>query len=73
MNIDVIGALRFEIRGSQAEWAKANGLSAAYVNDILNGRRSPGPKLLSILGLEKTVTYSPIKPHPKPNKDKTDE
>lgn len=43
--------------GSQALWAKDNGLSTAYVNDVLHGRREPGGKLLAALGLERVVLY----------------
>ena len=32
--------------GSQVAWAKAHDLGAAYVSDVLNGRREPGAKIL---------------------------
>lgn len=37
--------------GSQAAWAKANGLRAQYVSDVLHERREPSPKLARALGL----------------------
>ncbi len=43
--------------GGQAKWAKANGLSAAYVNDVLHGRRDPGDSICAPLGLRRQVTY----------------
>lgn len=37
--------------------AKELGISAPYLSDIMNGNRSPGPKVLKALGLEReTVT-----------------
>jgi len=43
--------------GSQAAWAKATGLSPAYVSDVIAGRREPGAKLLDALSVERIVTY----------------
>ncbi|HDZ73185.1 MAG TPA: hypothetical protein ENH55_10480 [Aurantimonas coralicida] len=59
---DVINLLRDECRqeGSQMAWAAANGVSDAYVSDVLLGRRDPGQSILEGLGLEKVVTYAPI-------------
>jgi hypothetical protein len=48
---------RCDEAGGQKAWAKANGVSAAYVCDVLNGRREPGDGILRPLGLEKVVTY----------------
>ena len=47
--------------GGQSNWAKANGVSTAYVNDILQGRREPGKKVLDVLGFEKRVYYAPLR------------
>ena len=61
-NWDVIDILRDDITASidgQAAWARAHKVSAAYVNDVLNGRRDPGPKILDAIGFEKVVTYRP--------------
>jgi len=59
---DVIEILRDDITASidgQAAWARTHGVSPAYVNDVLNGRRDPGPKILAAIGFEKVVTYRP--------------
>lgn len=44
--------------------ARDAGISAAYLSDIMLGRRGFGPKVLAYLGLKKTVekieTYTPI-------------
>lgn len=51
--------LQFYIRekvalaGSQAKLAQMLGISEAYLSDILNGKRHPGPKVLEALHLEK--------------------
>lgn len=37
--------------------AKEIPCSAAYLSDILLGQRSPGPKILNFLGLERKTTY----------------
>ena len=60
MNADGVRALiKSEVRkiGSAAAWAHAHDLSAAYVCDILAGRRDPGKSVLKVLDLEKIVTY----------------
>jgi len=36
------------------ELAKTIGCSTAYLSDVINGRREPGPRILSYLGLEKS-------------------
>ncbi len=41
---------------TQVEWAFAHGVSESYLSDILSGRREPGAKLLSSIGM-KRVTY----------------
>lgn len=45
--------------GSQAAWATKHGITAAYVSDVLAGKRTFGPKVLEALGLEaiRTVVY----------------
>lgn len=47
--------------GGQGQWANQNRLSAAYVSDVLNGRREPAGKLLDALGLERVVTFRKMK------------
>ena len=49
--------------GNQAAWAKAHGVSPAYVSDVLVGRREPGDAILRALGLERVVTYRRTKPN----------
>jgi len=42
---------------SLRDYAKALGVTVAYLSDIYRGRRDPGPSILKPLGLEKlTVT-----------------
>ena len=57
--MDVIKILQAACKkaGTQAAWAKANGISAAYVTDVLSGKRNAGAKILSALGVEKVVTH----------------
>jgi hypothetical protein len=43
--------------GSQKAWADEHGVSGAYVNDVLRGRRDPGDAILKALGLKRMVTY----------------
>ena len=41
-----------EKAGTQGAWAKAHEVSAAYVSDVILGRRDPGPAICEALGLE---------------------
>ena len=44
-----------------AEQAAANlGVSRTYLSDVIAGRRAPGPKILTALGLRRVVTYEPM-------------
>ncbi len=60
---DVVKKLR-DGQGDRSlrSYATDLGCSAAYLSDVYNGRRDPGPKLLDHLNLErqetKTVTYT---------------
>jgi hypothetical protein len=56
---DVIERLRSAVQteGSQAAFAEKHIISLQYVNDVLRGRREPGPIILNALGLERIVTY----------------
>lgn len=60
---DVLRLLRRECEkaGSQSAWAKAAGVSGAYVNDVLQRRREPGAAILAPLGLEKVETYRKVR------------
>jgi hypothetical protein len=42
-------------------WADANGMSTAYVSDVLRRRRDPGDSILSALGLRKVVKYERVR------------
>lgn len=43
--------------GSQRAWAEKNGVSPAYVCDVINARRDPGQSILNALGLVRVVRY----------------
>ncbi len=43
--------------GSQTVAAKRLGVSGAYLSDVKNGRREPGEKLLTALGLRRVINY----------------
>lgn len=57
----VIELVRSEVTraGSMRALGREWGVNVAYISDLLNGRRGPGPKILAPLGLEriKTVTF----------------
>lgn len=42
------------------EYASTIGCSHAYLYDVLNGSRKPGPKILKSLGIEKRVITKTI-------------
>ena len=44
---------RIEKAGSLRAWARLIGVTPAYVSDVTNGRRDPGPKILAALKIEK--------------------
>lgn len=58
-SLDVCARLRAACRaaGGQQAWAQQNGVSPAYVCDVLNARRDPGDSILRALGLRKVVRY----------------
>jgi hypothetical protein len=43
--------------GSVRAFARKAGLSEVHVRDVLQGRRTPGPRLLASVGVERRVTY----------------
>ena len=49
---------KIKAAGSLRALAKEWGVSPSHLSDVVNGRRGPGPMLLSKLGLEKQVTVS---------------
>jgi hypothetical protein len=60
---DVRGLLRkaTEDAGSRRAWALAHDLSAQYVGDVIDGKRSIGPAILAALNIEAVTTYRKIK------------
>jgi len=52
--------LKDKAKPTQAAWAKTINASPAYVSDVLNGRREPGPKILEAVGFHKVTAYRPI-------------
>ena len=55
----VVERLKREVEkaGGQRAWASVNGLSAAYVNDVLHGRREPADTICKALGLARIVEF----------------
>ncbi len=56
---EVVEELRLLANSMSSEKALAEiiGVSPAYLNDILSGRRNPGPAVLKFLKLEKRTIY----------------
>lgn len=46
--------------GSQTAFAVRHGMSSAYVCDVLNARREPGPKVLAALNVVPVVRFKAI-------------
>jgi len=62
---DVIERLRAACKsvGGQTAWARTQGLSVPYVNDVYRGRKAPGDAILRGLGLQRAApTYVPREP-----------
>ena len=57
--VDVYSRLRAACKkaGSQKKWCELNGVSPAYVSDVLNGRRYPGFSIYNKLGLVRVVRF----------------
>jgi len=60
--IDIL-RVRCQERGTQKAWAKDHGISAAYVNDVLQGRREISDNFAAMLGFERRVVFLPNPPH----------
>jgi len=45
---------------SQRSLAKEIPCSAPYLSDVLKGNRTPGPRILNYLGLQKTEKYRKV-------------
>lgn len=43
--------------GGQRAFAAAHGLTAAYVNDVIHGRRALADRILAMIGIKREVTY----------------
>jgi DNA-binding transcriptional regulator YdaS (Cro superfamily) len=56
---EVIERLRIACQnaGGQKAFAKLHGFSAAFVSDVVNGKRHPSDRVLEAIGLERVVTY----------------
>lgn len=56
---DLIEILRVRCleRGTQKAWAKDHGVSPAYVNDVLQGRREISDNFAALLGFERRVIF----------------
>lgn len=46
--------------GSQRSFALANGMSPAYLGEVLSGTRQPGPLLLRVMRMRRRVSYEPL-------------
>ncbi len=53
---------RIEEVGTQAEWAKRNGFSAAYVSDVMRGRREISDKMAEAIGFRRVVRFELVRP-----------
>lgn len=65
--LPVIEKLEY-LKGQLDTWtavSRAIGFNRAFVWDILNGRRDPGPKLLKVLHFEKHVELVDLDPERK--------
>jgi hypothetical protein len=58
---DVRKELKAMCAGNQAYWARNHGISPQHVSDVLAGRREPGKKLASAMGLRRVVSYVRVK------------
>lgn len=58
---DLVGMLkRMQGARSNTEFAREVGISKAHLGDIYNGNRTPGPAVLSYLGLAKSIVYEKV-------------
>lgn len=58
---EIYGKLRkaIDADGGQSAFAERHSISTGYVSDVLNARRDPGEKILSVLGYVRVVRYIP--------------
>lgn len=59
---EILDALRQAIgtAGSAKAFAEEAGLSAAYVGDVLHGRREPADRILAALGLKRITVIAAV-------------
>ncbi len=75
--LDVCARLRRACRdaGGQKAWAQKNGVSPAYVSDVMNSRCEPGDAILKALNLRRVIRYVEVpgketeSPSPLPSPD----
>ena len=48
------------LAGSQHRWSDRHGFSAAFVSDVLNGRKDPTEKLCRALNLRRLTVYRTV-------------
>lgn len=53
------------IEGTQDGLAKRLGIGAAYLSDVMRGKKAAGPSIYRALGLERVVTYIKIREVPR--------
>ena len=46
--------------GGQRRFAELHGFSAAYVNDVLRGKRDLADRILATIGIERQVMYQVV-------------
>lgn len=46
--------------GSQRAFALLHGISPAYVGEVLDGRRAPGPLMLEVMGCRRRVVIERV-------------
>lgn len=56
--------IALQANGNQSRWAKMHGVSRYNLADTLAGRRMPGTKILTALGLRKIVGFVSAAPSP---------
>ena len=52
-----------EAAGGQSQWAKSEGVSVQYVNDVLRGRRDAGISIAEGLGLARVIFWQEAGTH----------
>jgi DNA-binding phage protein len=57
---DVLRLLRREIEraGGQSEWSRRTGVNRSSLNQVISGRRDPGPQIATALKLKKVLNLN---------------